>query len=207
MATTGATAAVDPTTASTPRLVAVAPAHPAVMAAAPEPLPTAATATTARHAVPRRLAPTTVPQRLADRILRFAPAADGVVDMATRGQRLRVTLMPEINGHRSVHLKGLSCFVARRGGRPTAAVLLDHEGDFDLVSPRSQIIGSGRLSRGAPAAGHTVFTVEAEAIALAVDDCADPLLIDFGPGAECHIIYAVRRGDRGRRSTRRSDPP
>jgi serine/threonine protein kinase len=167
----------------------------------------AATSNTARHAAPRRLAPVSVPQRLDDRILRFAATVDGAVDLQAGEARLRFTVMPPIDGRRPVHVKGLSCFVSRRGGRPTAAVLLDHDGDFDVVSPRSQIIAGGRLSRGSPAAGHTVFQVGSETIALATDDCVDPLLIDFGPGADCHIIYAAQRTERPRQRSRRSDPP
>jgi serine/threonine protein kinase len=163
--------------------------------------------TTARHTAPRRIAPAQVPQRLGDRMVRFAATTDGTADINAGEMRLRFTVMPEIDGRRPIHVKGLTCFVSRRGGRPTAAVLLEHDGDFDLVSPRAQIIAGGRLSRGSPAAGHTVFQVGAETIALAIDDCVDPLLIDFGPGADCHIIYAARRAERPRPRPRRSDPP
>jgi serine/threonine protein kinase len=179
---------------------------PVVTSASPAARSTASN-TTARHAAPRRIAPAQTPQRLGDRMVRFAATTDGTADIDAGEVRLRFTVMPEIDGRRPVHVKGLTCFVSRRGGRPTAAVLLEHDGDFDLVSPRSHINAGGRLSRGSPAAGHTVFQVGAETIALAVDDCVDPLLIDFGPGADCHIIYAARRAERPRPRPRRSDPP
>jgi serine/threonine protein kinase len=178
----------------------------AVTPIAPGPTGVASSSTTAKHALPRRVAPTGGAQRIGDRQLRFSPAPDGIVDVPIGDVRVRVTLMPDMEGRRPVHLKGVSCFVARRGGRPTAAVLIDRDGDFDLVSPRSQVIAGGRLARGSPAAGHTVFQIGTELVAIGVDDCPDPVLIDWGPGGECHIIYAARRVER-RRGSRSSDSP
>jgi hypothetical protein len=137
----------------------------------------------------------------------FTPTRDGAIDLMVPGARIRVTVMPEIEGKRPIHIKGLSCFVLRRGGRPSAAVLIDRDGDIDMVSGRSQVIASGRLSRGTPAAGHTVFQIGAEAIAVSVDDCPDPIALDFGPGGECHIIYTTPRVERSRRSPRSSESP
>ena len=128
---------------------------------------------------------------VAGRAARFAPVTDGAVDVAgLRGTaRLRITLLPLVTGRRQVHVKGMSCFVAKSGGRPSVAVQVDDDSILDLIGPGNQPVGRVRITAGTPAAGHTVFRFGEEQIAIGTDECPDVILADFGQGAECAFVY------------------
>jgi serine/threonine protein kinase len=145
---------------------------------------------------PRRVQVSPTPIAVADRIAHFAQLNQGTVDVAdvAAGVRLRVTVMPAVGGRRTFHLKSLSSFIAHPGSRPTGAIQMYADGEFHLVSPGSQVLAKCRLSLGGPAAGHTVFQVGHEAIALGLDECPEVLLIDFGAGRACHFVYTPGPG-------------
>jgi eukaryotic-like serine/threonine-protein kinase len=128
---------------------------------------------------------------VAGRAARFAPVTDGAVDVAgLRGAaRLRITLLPPVTGRRQVHVKGMSCFVAKQGGRPSVAVQVDDDSMLDLVGPGNHPVGRLRITAGTPAAGHTVFRFGEEQVAIGTDECPDVILADFGQGAECAFVY------------------
>jgi hypothetical protein len=129
-----------------------------------------------------------------DRRLHFVMAATQSADLAgPHGTKVRVTLVPGPTGQRVVHLKGLTCFVAHVGGRPSPAVQLDHSADIALVTPRAQEIAHLRVSQGSPGMGQVVFAIGSELAAVAVDDCADPILFDFGPGSDAYFVYTRGR--------------
>jgi serine/threonine-protein kinase len=145
---------------------------------------------------PRRVQVSPSPIAIADRMAHFAPlhqSAADVADVAT-GMRLRVTVMPVIGGRRTIHLRGLTSFIRAPGGRPTGAIQLQTDTDFELISPGQHLLAKGRLALGGPAAGHTVFQVGSEAIALGLDECPEVVLIDFGPGRACHFVYTPGPG-------------
>src|SRR5438874_11365520 len=91
------------------------------------------------------------------------------------GTKIRASLLPGPTGQRVVHLKGLTCFVAHLGGRPSPAVTLDHSSDVALVTPRAQEIGHLRVAQGTAGQGHVAFTVGGDTVAVGTDDCADPI--------------------------------
>ena len=160
---------------------------------------------------PRRVQVSPTPIAVADRMAHFAEVTQGAADVAdvAAGVRVRVTIMPPVGGRRSIHLKSLSSFIAMAGGRPTSAIQLSGDGEFELVSGGQQVLAKGRLSLGGPAAGHTVFQVGHETVALGLDECPEVVLVDFGPGRACHFVYTpgpgLRRpaGKRGQHRTNR----
>jgi len=77
--------------------------------------------------------------------------------------------------------------------RPAPAVNIDRTSDIALVTPRAQEIGHLRIAQGTPAQGHTLFQVGVETVSVGVDDCADPILFDFGPGSEAYFVYTRGR--------------
>lgn len=212
-----------PTTAPTPRLPEVdeadvldevdAPARPARADDTPRPMLAPVEAAPAgprptRAPPPRRL---TVgqPFTAAQRHGAFVETANALADVAGLGgaARLRLTFLPTVGGRRQIHVKGLSCFVAKQGGRPSVAQQVDADGMLDLYGRGNNQIGRVRISLGTPAAGHTVFRFGDEHVAVGTEECPDVVLVDFGGGAECALVYTpVYTGTpaqrRGRRATR-----
>jgi serine/threonine-protein kinase len=152
------------------------------------------TATTAAAGPARRLVLSDVPQPVADRRGHFVMLTGSSVDLlGLHGTKLRVTLLPGPTGQRVVHLKGLTCFVAHLGGRPSPAVTIDRSSDVALVTPRAQEIGHLRVAQGTPGPGQVTFVVGSETVAVGTDDCADPILFDFGPGSDVYFVYTRGR--------------
>ena len=154
------------------------------MRVTPQPLP---------HAQARRLALMDVQQPAGDRRAHFVMAANDTADLfGLHGTKVRISLVPGPTG-RVVHVKGLTCFVALLGGRPSPAVHVDRSSDLALVTPRAQEIGHLRIAQGTPAMGQVVFAVGGELVAVSSEDCADPILFDFGPGSDAYFVYTRGR--------------
>lgn len=161
---------------------------------APTVQPWMAIATTTAQGMPRRLLLSDLPQQVGDRRAHFIDAANNVADLVGGPQtKVRVTFLSGPGGARVLHLKGLTCFVAHLGGRPSPAVQIDHASDIALVTPRAQEIGHIRCAVGTPGMGQTVFPVGGELVAIAYDDCTDVILFDFGPGSEAYFVYTRGR--------------
>lgn len=156
----------------------------------PEPKPGAARAITSPPASPRRVHVTEEAVAIADRHGYFIPAHIGSVDVACCAgeQRLRVTFVPTGDAV-SVHIKGLTCFVSLVDGRPSSAVQFERDGRCNLLSPARQQVASVAVSLGKPAAGHRLFTIGTDTIALSIEECPLVTVLDFGSGSECLIIY------------------
>jgi len=150
----------------------------------------------------RRLALMDVPQPVGDRRVNFVMIGNNSTDLlGLHGAKVRVTLVPGPSGQRVVHIKGMTCFVALLGGRPSPAVHIDRGSDVALVTPRAQEIGHLRIAQGSPAMGSVVFQVSNELVAVGAEDCADPILFDFGPGSDVYFVYT--RGRTAPKSGRR----
>jgi len=144
--------------------------------------------------MPHRLPLSDAPQLVGDRRIHYIHAANNVADLiGGHNSKVRVTFLSGPGGARVLHLKGLTCFVAHLGGRPSPAVQLDHASDIALVTPRAQEIGHIRVATGTAGMGQTIFPVGAELVGVAVDDCMDAILFDFGPGSEAYFVYTLGR--------------
>jgi len=144
----------------------------------------------------RRLALTDMPQPVGDRRAHFVHVPNHVADLVgPQNSRIRVTFQSGPSGARVLHCKGLSCFVAPLGGRPSPAVLIEHASDIALVTPRAQELGHVRVLTGTTQSGETVFAVGAALVAIAADDCIDPILFDFGPGFDAYFVYTRGRSN------------
>jgi hypothetical protein len=140
-----------------------------------------------------RLVLTDSPVYLVERRVGFIMAPTEHVDLAGRSnQKVRVTILPSPTG-RIVHLKGMTCFVAFLGGRPSPAVTLEKNADLALVTPRAEEVGHIRVLFGKTGGGHTAFTLGTTLVAISLDDCADPILFDFGPGSDAYFVYTRGR--------------
>ena len=142
----------------------------------------------------RVLALSDVAQYAGERNVHFLQVGpNNQVDLSgTQSSRVRITMIHSPNGL-VIHLKGLSCFVAHLGGRPSPAVQIDHPSDIALVTPRAQEIGHIRVATGVAEANQLTFALGAERIAVRTDDCTDPILFDFGPGSDAYFVYTRGR--------------
>jgi serine/threonine-protein kinase len=146
------------------------------------------------NATAHRLALIDVPQPIGDRRVHFVMIGNNTADLVgVHGTKVRVTLVPGPTGQRVVHVKGLTCFVAMLGGRPSPAVNIDRTSDVALVTPRAQEIGHLRIAQGSVSGTQSVFQVGSEVVAVAMEDCADPILFDFGPGSDAYFVYTRGR--------------
>jgi serine/threonine protein kinase len=143
---------------------------------------------------PRRLPLSDVPHQIGDRNVHFVLVTNGVVDLiGSQAQKVRVTFLNAQGGVRVLHVKGMTCFVAHLGGRPSPAVQLDQPSDLALVTPRAQEIGHIRVATGSLENGMLVFPLGSARVAIGSDDCTDPILFDFGPGSEAYFVYTQGR--------------
>ena len=83
--------------------------------------------------------------------LSFVDADGGLV-------RVRVTMLPGAEG--KLNVKGLTCFVARRGQRPTPALTVTSDGAADLVSAARQTLGELTWSFGQAQPTGRLFVVD-----------------------------------------------
>lgn len=134
------------------------------------------------------------PQLAGERNVHFVQVGpNGQADLVgPQSTKVRVTLIHSPTGL-VIHLKGLTCFVAFLGGRPSPAVTINQPSDLALVTPRAQEIGHIRVAPGVPAAGQLVFALGAERVGVRTDDCIDPILFDFGPGSDAYFAYTRGR--------------
>lgn len=96
--------------------------------------------------------------------------------------RFRVTMLP---GHAmSLHVKGLSCFVAKRGGRPTPAVTVSQDTTIELVSTARQALGEMSVAFGQPAPNGRVFLVD-----------GGQLLVTYGEAQQATALSLASGGD------------
>lgn len=133
------------------------------------------------------------PVHVASRRVHFVLVTNNVADLVgPAGMKIRVTLILGPTG-RVVHVKGLSCFVSLLGGRPSPAVQLDRSGDIALVTPRAQEIGHLRVATGSTLASQWAFPLGDDLLGVAIEDCSDPILFDFGPGSDAYLVYTRGR--------------
>ncbi len=142
----------------------------------------------------RTLALTDLPQPAGERSVHFLQVgSNNQVDLAgTQSSRVRITMIHSPNGL-VIHLKGLTCFVAHLGGRPSPAVQIDHPSDIALVTPRAQEIGHIRVATGVADGNQLLFSMGTERVGIRTDDCTDPILFDFGPGSDAYFVYTRGR--------------
>ena len=141
-------------------------------------------------APPRRLHVSAEPLWLGNRRVCFVPAPGGdvILSCCQDAARLRLAFVPSENRF-CVHLRGMSCFVARDQGRPSSAVQFEQDGRCDLLAPNRHLIATVAVSPGKSAAGHRIFDLGGETIALSTEECPQAATLDFGPGGDYLIIY------------------
>ena len=88
-------------------------------------------------------------------------------------------------------MKGLTCFVARRGGRPTPAITSNQDGSADLVSTDRQVLGELTWSFGQPGANGRVFLVDGRQLLVPYAEAQQAVALMLSRGKD--IIVMCRR--------------
>jgi eukaryotic-like serine/threonine-protein kinase len=96
--------------------------------------------------------------------------------------RVRVTMLP--GGTPSLNVKGMTCFVARRGQRPTPAVTVTQDGAVELVSAARQPLGELSWSFGQAGPTGRLFVVDGR-----------QLLVPYSEGQHAVALMLSRGND------------
>ena len=105
----------------------------------------------------------------------------------TGGQvRFRVTMLP--GQGTSLNVKGLSCFVAKRGGRPTPAVTANQDTTIDLVSTGRQVLGEISVSFGQPTHNGRVFLVDGRQLLVTYAEAQQVVVLMLSRGNDIVVM-------------------
>ena len=132
-------------------------------------------------------------QQVSDRLAYFMAASGDRLDLTcANGQaRLRISFVPSVNGF-CIHLKGLNAFLSHPRSRPSSAVQFEEDGRFDILAPNLHPIASVGVLMGTPAAGHRIFTIGTQPIALSSEHYPQIVALDFGANSDCLFVYVPR---------------
>jgi hypothetical protein len=104
--------------------------------------------------------------------------------------RVRVT---PLEGSPGVHIKGLDCFLAREGGRPSSGTSLEHDATVALVSPGRVTIGAMRFHLGAQEGEMRVFRLDGATVAIPRFVARWCAVLDAG--ADACAVLLLRSGE------------
>jgi serine/threonine-protein kinase len=113
--------------------------------------------------------------------------------------RFRITITPSAGATPRINVKGLNCFVARQGSRPTTAVDIEADLDVDLFAPDRKQLDGVRCTLGRNSEGERLFDLGG--VTLSVPAAAGAVLLDIGPGRELALLHRgtpLPRGKHGR---------
>lgn len=102
--------------------------------------------------------------------------------------RFRVTMLP---GGQALNIKGLSCFVAKRGQRPNPAITVKSDGAADFVSARGERLGEVRWQLGQAEADGRAFVVDGRRLLIRYEEARQAVVLMMTGGPE--IIVMCRR--------------
>jgi hypothetical protein len=134
---------------------------------------------------------------VAGRRMRLVPMASGdQIDVGGDGPvlrspaRFRITLTPSSGALPRLHVKGLNCFVARVGARPTTAVDVETDMDVNLLAPDRRTLDGVRCTLGRDGVDGRLYDLGH--VTLAVPPEASAILLDLGPGRELALLHCSR---------------
>jgi len=114
------------------------------------------------------------------------------VDVEGGQVRVRVTILPGASGaQQKLNVKGLTCFVARRGQRPTPALTVDTDGSADLVSSTVQTLGELTWSFGQATPEGRVFVVDGRHLLVPYSEGQLAIALMLSPGND--LVVMCRR--------------
>lgn len=100
--------------------------------------------------------------------------------------RFRVTMLP--GQGTSLHVKGLSCFVAKRGGPPTPAVTVHQDTTFELVSTARQVLGEVTATFGQQTHNGRLFLVDGRHLLIPYAEAQQVVLLVLSRGNDIVVM-------------------
>lgn len=113
-------------------------------------------------------------------------------DEQTAG-KIRLTFLPDKSGALRVHIKGLNCFVAKQGGRPSSGIDLSSDATVEMHVPGEDRTDTVKLQFGSGRGDINLYSVANVTLAVPVEQAARSVLLDFGPGREMALVYSNGR--------------
>lgn len=133
-------------------------------------------------------------RRPANRNVRYAHVHEkldlSMLDDTGAEVRFRVSMLP--GNTMSLHVKGLSCFVAKRAGRPTPAITVGQDAVIDLVSTTTrQPLGEVTISFGHSTANGRLFVVDGRQLLVPYSEAQHAVVLMLSRGND--IVVMCRR--------------
>ena len=100
--------------------------------------------------------------------------------------RFRVTMLP--GQGTTLNVKGLSCFVAKRGGRPTPAVTVGQDTTIDLVSTARQVLGEVSVYFGQQTPNGRVFLVDGRQLLITYAEAQQVVVLMLSRGNDIVVM-------------------
>ena len=114
------------------------------------------------------------------------------VDVEGGHVRVRVTILPGAAGAtQKLNVKGLSCFVARPGQKPTPALTVEGDGTAALVSSTVQPLGELTWSFGQATPEGRVFVVDGRHLLVPYSEAQLAIALMLSPGTD--LVVMCRR--------------
>jgi serine/threonine protein kinase len=127
---------------------------------------------------------------VAGRRLQFlALTTEADVALPNGSGRVRLSLLPAHAGRPGLHVKGLTCFVAAAGARPSPAMTLHETTEVEMRSPRGDLLARAAISFAVVGPNKSVATLADHCLVIPGPVHADRpvVIVDFGAGSTCFI--------------------
>jgi serine/threonine-protein kinase len=109
--------------------------------------------------------------------------------------RVRVTMLPGPAGSTTLNIKGLTCFVSKKGGRPTPATSVSAQtspdGSLELVSTGRQVLGEITWSFGQAQPQGRVFLVDGRTLLIPYSEAQQAVALMLSHGQD--VVVMCRR--------------
>jgi serine/threonine protein kinase len=103
--------------------------------------------------------------------------------------RLRLDFVRTADERVGLHVKGLTCFVAEAGRRPSSAITLETSASVEFISAGGELLGRAEVAFAAEGPSRTVVTIARESLVVASGECPNLVALDFGAGMTCALLY------------------
>jgi serine/threonine-protein kinase len=121
--------------------------------------------------------------------------ANGPLELGSDGAgpfskaRFRATFLPSADHQFRLHIRGLNCFVAKEGQRPTSAADLDSDCTLEFFSSTREKLDVVRCVLGTTKVSARVLPLGRVALSVPLTTCKSAVLLDYGPGRERAVLY------------------